>query len=235
MFAIMAAPLVVKVDPRKLKGRAALVDAIASLGVIAVVRLDEAARLKPVAEALAAGEVCALEITMTIPGALTALEALSQARGDALLLGAGTVLDAETARLAILAGARFVVAPTLSLEVVAMCHRYDVVAIPGGYTPTEILTAWTAGADLVKVFPARGLSPQYLKDLRTPLPQLRLVPTGGVTAENAGAYLEAGAVAVGVGGKLIAPDAVARGDWGRITEEARRLMGAVRQARAGAR
>ena len=148
-----------------------------------------------------------------------------------ILLGAGTVLDAETARLAILAGARFIVSPTFSARVVELCHRYDVVAMPGAYTPTELVTAWEAGADLVKVFPAGGLGPGYLADLRGPLPQLRLVPTGGVTAENAGAFLAAGAVAVGVGGALVEREAVARGEYGRMTEQALRLTRAIRAAR----
>jgi 2-dehydro-3-deoxyphosphogluconate aldolase/(4S)-4-hydroxy-2-oxoglutarate aldolase len=213
--------------------RAESVAALEALGAIAVVRLDDAARLRPVVEALAAGEVRAIEVTLTMPGALEALAALGPAFGEQILVGAGTVLDAPTARLAIQAGARFVVAPTFSASVVEICHRYDVVAVPGAYTPTEILTAWEAGADLVKVFPAGGLGPGYLKDLRGPLPQLRLVPTGGVTAENAGAFLAAGAVAVGVGGALVEREAVARGDYARITEQARRLKQAIRTAREG--
>ena len=170
---------------------------------------------------------------MTMRGALEALSSLSAEVGDRLLVGAGTVLDVETARLVIQAGARFVVAPTFRAAVVEMCRRYDVVAIPGAYTPTEIVTAWEAGADLVKVFPAGGLGPGYVKDLQGPLPQLRLVPTGGVTAENAGAFLAAGAVAVGVGGALVEREAVRRGDYARITEQARRLLRAVRAARGG--
>lgn len=211
--------------------RAETVATLEALGAVAVVRLEDAARLRPVVEALAAGEVRAVEVTMTTGGALDALAVLIPTLGDQLLIGAGTVLDAETARLAILAGARFVVAPTFSPRVVEVCHRYDVVAIPGGYTPSEILTAWEAGADLVKVFPASGLGPTYLKELRGPLPQLRLVPTGGVTAENAGAFLAAGAAAVGVGGALVEREAVARSDFRRITEQAHRLTRAVRAAR----
>src|SRR5690242_2811128 len=145
---------------------------------------------------------------MTMPGALEGLAALSAARDADLVVGAGSVLDAETARLAILAGARFVMAPSFSRPVVEMCHRYDVVAAPGAYTPTEILAAWEAGADLVKVFPATTLGPGYVKDVRGPMPQVRLVPTGGVTVENVGAFIEAGATAVGVGGALVARDVV---------------------------
>ena len=211
--------------------RAEAVATIEKLGAIAVVRLDDAARLRPVVEALAAGGVRAIEVTTTIPGALDALAELKRSPTGQFLLGAGTVLDAETARLAILAGARFIVSPTFSARVVELCHRYDVVAMPGAYTPTELVTAWEAGADLVKVFPAGGLGPGYLADLRGPLPQLRLVPTGGVTAENAGAFLAAGAVAVGVGGALVEREAVARGEYGRMTEQALRLTRAIRAAR----
>jgi 2-dehydro-3-deoxyphosphogluconate aldolase/(4S)-4-hydroxy-2-oxoglutarate aldolase len=215
--------------------RTEYVEKIRTLGVIAVVRLDDAAKLGPVVDALAAGDVRVIELTMTIPRALEALSATAAAHGERLVIGAGSVLDAETARLAILAGAHFVVAPTFDVALVEMCHRYDVAVIPGAFTPTEILTAWEAGADLVKLFPASALSPTYLKELRGPLPQVRLVPTGGVTAENAGAFVEAGAAAVGVGGALVARDAVARGDFARVTEYARRLTAAVRTARERAK
>jgi 2-dehydro-3-deoxyphosphogluconate aldolase/(4S)-4-hydroxy-2-oxoglutarate aldolase len=206
-----------------------------TLGVIAVVRLDDCAQLEPVVDALAAGDVRAVELTMTTPGALDALARLAAARGERLVIGAGSVLDAETARLAILAGARFVVAPTFKAAVVEMCHRYDVAAVPGALTPTEILTAWEGGADLVKLFPASAFGPGYLKELRGPLPQLRLVPTGGISADTAGAFVEAGAFAVGVGGALVARDAIARGELGRLTEYARRLTAAVRAARERAK
>jgi 2-dehydro-3-deoxyphosphogluconate aldolase/(4S)-4-hydroxy-2-oxoglutarate aldolase len=210
-----------------------LVTAIEATGVIAILRQADASSLRRIVDALYEGEVRAVEVTMTMPGALEALSTLSAQLGDRFLVGAGTVLDAETARLTILEGARFVVAPTFCAAVLEMCRRYDVVAMPGAYTPTEIVTAWDAGADLVKVFPAGGLGPGYLKDLRGPLPQLRLVATGGVTAENAGAFVAAGAVAVGVGGTLVEREAVARGDYARITEQARRLTRAVRAARGG--
>jgi 2-dehydro-3-deoxyphosphogluconate aldolase / (4S)-4-hydroxy-2-oxoglutarate aldolase len=211
--------------------RADSVRAIQALGAVAVVRLEDGARLGPVVEALVAGEVRAIEVTMTIPGALDAMAALRPIVDGRTLLGAGTVLDPETARLAILAGARFIVGPTLCPGVVAMCARYDVVSIPGAYTPTEILAAWEAGADIVKVFPAGGLGPDYVKDLLGPLPQLRLLPTGGVNADNAAAFLEAGAIAVGVGGALVERDAVRRGDYARVTDCARRLTSTIRAAR----
>jgi 2-dehydro-3-deoxyphosphogluconate aldolase/(4S)-4-hydroxy-2-oxoglutarate aldolase len=211
--------------------RSESVRVIEALGVVAVVRLDDATRLRTVVDALDAGGVRAIEITMTMQGALDALAGLAATAGERLLIGAGTVLDPETARLAVLAGARFVVAPTLRAEVLAMCRRYDVVAIPGGLTPTEILSAWEQGADLVKVFPAGALGPGYLRELRGPLPQVRLLATGGVGPDDAGAYVAAGAVAIGVGGALVERDAVARGDTARITEQAKRLTGAVRAAR----
>ena len=147
-----------------------------------------------------------------------------------MLIGAGSVLDAETARPAILAGARFVVGPTFRPAVVELCHRYDVLAIPGAYTPTEILSALEAGADLVKVFPAVALGPAYVRNVLGPLPHLRLLPTGGVTTENAAEFLDAGAVAVGVGGALLDGEALARGDYPRVTEAARRLTSAISAA-----
>jgi len=215
--------------------RAALVESIRTLGVVAVVRLDQATQLRPVVDALAAGDVRAIEVTMTMTGALDALSELSAAWGERVTLGAGSVLDAETARLAIVAGAGFVVAPTFSAAVVEMCHRYDVVAVPGALTPTEIVTAMQVGADLVKIFPASALGPGYLKELRGPLPRLRLLPTGGINVENAAAFIDAGAVAVGVGGALVPRDLVARGEFTRLTEYARRLTAVVRAARERAR
>jgi 2-dehydro-3-deoxyphosphogluconate aldolase/(4S)-4-hydroxy-2-oxoglutarate aldolase len=200
-------------------------------GLVAVVRLLDAGQSRPVIDALAAGDVRAFEITMTTPNALATLTAVTGERSDRLLVGAGTVLDAETARLAILAGARFIVSPTLHLSILHMCHRYDVTAVLGAYTPTEILTAWESGADLVKVFPASSLGPGYLKELKGPLPQLRLMPTGGVTLENVTAFIAAGAVAVGVGGALMSRDAVASGKYGLLTESARRWTKAIRAAK----
>jgi 2-dehydro-3-deoxyphosphogluconate aldolase/(4S)-4-hydroxy-2-oxoglutarate aldolase len=204
---------------------------LSASGLIAVLRLPDPAQSRPVVAALAAGDVAAVELTMTMPKALDALASLTQDQSERLLLGAGTVLDAETARLAILAGARFIVSPTLCLPIIEMCHRYDVIAIPGAFTPTEILTAWQAGADLIKLFPASSLGPGYLRELNGPLPQLRLVPTGGITIENAAAFIEAGAVAVGVGGALVARDVLASGRFARLTDNARQLTRAIRAAK----
>src|SRR6184192_4630946 len=155
---------------------------------------------------------------MTVPDALDVVRAVRRALGDRVLLGAGTVLDPETARAAMLAGAEFIVAPTLNLEVIRLCRRYDKLVMPGAFTPTEILTAWEAGADIVKVFPADVVGPAFFKALRGPLPQIRLMPTGGVDLTTAAEFLKAGACCLGVGGQLVEPKAVAAGDFARITE-----------------
>jgi 2-dehydro-3-deoxyphosphogluconate aldolase/(4S)-4-hydroxy-2-oxoglutarate aldolase len=198
--------------------------------VIAVVRLDSSAQLLKVARAIRAGGIEVVEFTMTTPNALATIEETGRTLGDDVLLGAGTVLDAETARLAILAGARFLVSPTLSRETIETCHRYGAVSIPGALTPTEILTAWEWGADLVKVFPARFGGPQYISDLLAPLPQVRLVPTGGVGPSNAGEFIRAGAKAVAVGGALVSTEIVAKGNFDLLTERARQLVAAVHDA-----
>jgi len=200
-------------------------------GVIAIVRLDSAAQLGQVARAIKAGGADVIEFTMTTPGALDIIASSARGFGDEVLLGAGTVLDAETARAAILAGAKFIVSPTLNAATVELCHRYSVIAVPGTLTPTEILTAWEWGADLVKVFPASIGGPDYIKGVLAPLPQVRLVPTGGVDVDNAADYIRAGAAAVAVGGSLVDKKLVAAGDFGTLTETARKLVAVVRQAR----
>lgn len=200
-------------------------------GVVAVVRMREAGPLVQVAEALAAGGIAAIEFTMTTPGALRVIEEVA-ARGDgSVVWGAGTVLDPETCRAAILAGARFIVAPTLNPRVVEVCRRYSIIAVPGAFTPTEILTAWECGADIVKVFPATALGPQYFKDVLAPLPQVRLLPTGGVSMENTGDFIRAGAVSVAVGGNLVRADDVAAGRFDALRERAAQYVAAVREAR----
>jgi 2-dehydro-3-deoxyphosphogluconate aldolase/(4S)-4-hydroxy-2-oxoglutarate aldolase len=197
--------------------------------VVAVVRLDSGEQLVNVAEALKAGGIATIEFTVSTPGAIDMIKEASSRFGDEVLMGAGTVLDPETARAAILAGAEFIVTPTLNPATIELCRRYGKPIVPGALTPTEILTAWEAGADMVKVFPASSMGPGYLKAVLAPLPQLRLVPTGGISAGNAAEYLKAGAVALGVGGKLVDKAAVAGGDWQTITTEAQRLIAAVRQ------
>ena len=197
--------------------------------VVAVVRLDSGDQLVKVAEALKAGGISAIEFTVPTPGALDMIKQAAAYFGNEVIMGAGTVLDPETARAAILAGAQFVVTPALNIKTIELCHRYGKPIIPGAMTPTEILTAWEAGADMVKVFPADSLGPAYLKAVLAPLPQVRLAPTGGVSAGNAADYLKAGATALGVGGKLVDKAAVAKGDWAALTAEAQRLMDVVRQ------
>ncbi|HZI79208.1 MAG TPA: bifunctional 4-hydroxy-2-oxoglutarate aldolase/2-dehydro-3-deoxy-phosphogluconate aldolase [Vicinamibacterales bacterium] len=203
-------------------------------GIVAVIRLESADVLAGVVDALAAGGVRVIEVTMTVPGAIAAIGRLASSVADDVLIGAGTVLDPETARRAIDAGARFVVSPVFRPATIAACHALDVPAIPGCYTPTEILNAWEAGADIVKVFPANGLGPSFLKDVRAPLPQVKLMPTGGVSIDNAGDWLRAGAVAVGVGGALVDARLVAAGDLAALTGRAARIVANVRAARLAA-
>jgi 2-dehydro-3-deoxyphosphogluconate aldolase/(4S)-4-hydroxy-2-oxoglutarate aldolase len=191
--------------------------------------------LVDVVEALAAGGVTVAEVTFTVPGALDVIRAARQRLGDRVLLGAGTVLDPETARAAFLAGAEFIVSPAVNTEVIKLCRRYDKLVMPGAFTPTEVLTAWEAGADVVKVFPADVVGPAFFKALRGPLPQVKLMPTGGVDLNTAAEFLKAGAVCLGVGGQLVDPAAVAAGDFARITDTARKYAEIVRRHRAGLR
>src|SRR5207302_2117559 len=168
-------------------------------GIVAVVRSPDGQQLVEVVRALADGGVTVAEVTLTVPNALEVLRQVRQALGDRLLLGAGTVLDPETARAVLLAGAEYIVAPTLNLDVIRLCQRYDKLVMPGAFSPTEILTAWEAGADIVKVFPADVVGPAFFKALRGPLPQIRVMPTGGVDLTTAAAFLKAGACCLGVG------------------------------------
>jgi len=201
-------------------------------GIIAIVRFDRSEQLIQVARAIKAGGVGIIEFTMTTPNALGIIEESRREFGDEVLLGAGTVLDAETARAAILAGAEFIVAPTLDPEVIEVCRRYSKVVIPGAFSPTEILAAWQWGADFVKVFPASLGGPDYLKAIRGPLPQVKLIPVGGVSLENTGDFIKAGAAAVAVGGNLVKKRAIAEGNFAELTETARQFVAAVREGRA---
>ncbi len=205
---------------------------IVNCGVVAIIRVASAQEAVEVCGAIAKGGVKPIEITMTIPGAIDAIKELKGATEDKVLLGAGTVLDPETARAVILAGAEFVVCPTLNLEVIEVCRRYSKVVIPGAFTPTEILTAWEAGADIVKVFPATVGGPRYLRDIRGPLPQIRLMPTGGVNVDNTPDFIRAGAVAVAAGTSLVDKKAVSEGKYDIITENAKKFVEAVKLARA---
>ena len=200
-------------------------------GVVAIVRFDRSEPLVQVARALQAGGVRAIEFTMTTPNALQVIEESVRAFGKDVLLGAGTVLDAETARAAILAGAEFIVAPTLNPSVIEVCRRYSKVVIPGAFTPTEILRAWECGADFVKVFPAEFGGPAYFKAVLAPLPQVKLIPVGGVSLETTGDFIKAGAAAVAVGGNLVKKSAIAAGRFDELTEMAHSFVEAVRRAR----
>jgi 2-dehydro-3-deoxyphosphogluconate aldolase/(4S)-4-hydroxy-2-oxoglutarate aldolase len=202
-------------------------------GLVAVVRADSSEPLVQVVAALVEGGVTAAEITFTVPGAVEVIGCVRRELGDRVALGAGTVLDPETARAALLAGAEYLVTPTLNLDVIRLARRYDKVVMPGAFTPTEVLTAWEAGADIVKVFPADIGGPPYFKALRGPLPQIRLMPTGGVDLTTADAFLKAGACCLGVGGALVEPKAVASGDFDRIRDLASQYAAIVRRFRGG--
>ncbi len=201
-------------------------------GIVAILRTEHAALLADVAEALVAGGVDCLEITFTVPRAHKVLEVVADQLGDRAVVGAGTVLDPETARIALLAGAQFIVAPNTNVEVIRLCRRYDKLIMPGALTPTEVLAAWEAGADIVKIFPCDMLGPGHLRALRGPYPQVRMMPTGGVTLETVGAFLEAGAFALGVGTKLVEPRAIRDRDLAHIEHSARQYIAAIGAARA---
>jgi 2-dehydro-3-deoxyphosphogluconate aldolase/(4S)-4-hydroxy-2-oxoglutarate aldolase len=201
-------------------------------GVIAIMRANSSEQLRAAADAITAGGVRVIEVTMTTPGALDAIKAASQRYGSEVLFGAGTVLDAETARVAILVGAGFVVAPTLNLEMIAMCNRYSIPVAPGCYTPTEMLTAWEAGADLIKLFPADVGGPGLIKSLLAPLPQLSLVPVGGVNLNTTAEFIRQGAYAVGVGSSLVDQKLLDSGDMAELTRRAEAFVTEVRKGRA---
>ncbi len=211
-----------------------IVTALEHAGIVAVIRMKDPARLRAVVDAIAEGGVRALEITMSVPGAVELIREIAPTLPQGFVFGAGTVLDADTVARVVDAGAQFVVSPVFRREVIDACRARDVAALPGCFTPTEILDAWDAGADIVKVFPATALGPSYLKDVRAPLPQVKLMPTGGVTVENAGDWIRAGAVAVGVGTSLLDSEAIAAGNFAVLREKAERMVANVREARGQA-
>jgi len=213
--------------------RAEITAAIEQLGVVAIIRLQDPHALHGVVQALAEGGVRALEVTMTVPRAIELIAELAPTLPDGFLLGAGTLIDAATTRRAITAGAQFIVSPVFRPDVISAGHEMDVPVMPGCFTATEILNAWEAGADIVKVFPATSVGPSYLKDIRGPLPHVKLMPTGGVSIDNVGDWLKAGAVAVGVGSALLDAKAIAAGSYGVIADNARRMIANVRAARGG--
>ncbi len=200
-------------------------------GIVAVVRSETPDPLVKAVRALAEGGVTAIEITFTVPDAPDVIRQVRKELGDEIILGAGTVLDAETARIALLAGAEYLVSPVVNPEIIRLARRYDKVIMPGAFTPTEILLAWESGADVVKVFPADVGGPAYFKSLRGPLPQVRLMPTGGVDLTTAESFLRAGACCLGVGSSLVEPKALASGDFARIRDLAAQYTAIVARVR----
>lgn len=220
--------------PRARSDRELVVQRLIELGAIAVVRLPDAAGVLRAIDAIRAGGITGVELTMTTPRALELLEEMSRTMGDDVLAGMGSVTDAESVRRAVDAGARYIVSPVFKPEVIAEAHRLGTAVMPAGFTPTEILAAHEAGADIVKVTPAEVLGVAFIKGVMAPMPFLRLMPTGGVTPENIGEWLRAGAVAAGVGSALVDPRLVAAGDFATLTARARRMAQSVAEAR-GAR
>ncbi|PQO41289.1 2-dehydro-3-deoxyphosphogluconate aldolase [Blastopirellula marina] len=205
---------------------------ISSTGIVAVIRADNGEILADVTQALVDGGVTAIEVTFTVPKAHKVLEYVADRFGDQIQLGAGTVLDAETARIAILAGAEFIVSPIVDLPTIEISHRYDKAMMAGALTPTEVVKAWQAGSDVVKIFPSDLTGPSYLKSLKGPLPQVRMMPTGGVNLDTAEEFLKAGACALGVGGSLVEKSAIDSGNMDRIRDLARQYVEIVQRFRA---
>ena len=210
-----------------------ILSSIIDIGIVPIARTTSAESAILAIEAIYRGGIRAAEITMTVPGALNALEKIADKFGDKIVLGAGTVLDPETARACMLAGAEFFVTPTLRLSTIEVAKRYSKVIMPGALTPTEVLTAWEAGADIVKIFPCGNVGgPKYIKALKGPLPQIEMVPTGGVNLETAGDFLKAGACAVAVGGELVDAKSIKEGRFDLIEEKARQYLAAIAKARS---
>jgi 2-dehydro-3-deoxyphosphogluconate aldolase/(4S)-4-hydroxy-2-oxoglutarate aldolase len=206
---------------------------IRDVGIVPIVRTTSAESAIRAVEAIYEGGIRAAEITMTVPGAVRALEQVADRFGDKIVLGAGTVLDPETARVCMLAGAEFFVTPALRLSTIEICRRYSKVICPGALTPTEVLTAWESGADIVKVFPCGNVGgPKYIKALKGPLPHIEMIPTGGVNLETTGEFLKAGACAVAVGGELVDAKTIKEGNYEVFTERARQYLEVIARARA---
>jgi len=209
-----------------------LADKIIFNKIVAVIRMSDSEKLLKVAEAIHKGGIDAIEITMTTPNALKVIEILSKKMSDIIQVGVGSVLNAETARLAINAGAEFVVSPVYKTEIVTLTHQYNKAVIPGAFTPTEILTAHEAGADFVKVFPADILGMDFIRAIKAPIPNLKLIPTGGVNLDNAGDWIKAGACAVGIGSALLDQKAISENNFGKLTENALRICQSINQVRS---
>lgn len=211
-----------------------MLSTLREVGIIPVIRADSADAAKAVVDALVEAGLNVAEITMTVPRAIDAIASVAKHFGDKMLIGAGTVTDAETTKRALDAGAEFIVSPCLVPDVIDAAHRADVAVLPGALTPTEVFEAFRLGGDMIKVFPAQNLGgASYLRALRGPFPQIPLVPTGGVTIDNVREMFDAGAAAVGVGSELISKDALARRDYAAISTLATQFLAAVRQARSG--
>jgi 2-dehydro-3-deoxyphosphogluconate aldolase / (4S)-4-hydroxy-2-oxoglutarate aldolase len=219
--------------PKAATPRQTVVDALERAGVVAIIRLADASALRRVVDALVDGGVRALEVTMTVPGAVELIRELAPTLPDEVTFGAGTVTDPATVHRVIEAGARFVVSPIFRPAIVAACHEHDVAAIPGCFSPTEIFDAWEAGADVVKVFPSGPLEPSFCREIHGPFPAVKLMPTGGIALDRIADWLRAGAVAVGLGGALVRPADAAAGDFRAITDRARCAVAAVAAVREG--
>jgi len=209
----------------------AVLDQILETGVIAIMRASSSDQLLSAAEAILAGNVIAIEVTMTTPNALDVIRQATEKLGDQVIFGVGSILDSETARAAILAGAQFVVCPTLNLGTIQICQRYSVPVMPGAYTPTEILTAWEAGADVVKVFPASAGGPAYIKAIKGPLPHIQLAAGGGVNLDTTVDFFQAGVCVVGVGGELVNQKLLDKRDFDTITERVRKFRSLADEGR----
>ncbi|HZH35312.1 MAG TPA: bifunctional 4-hydroxy-2-oxoglutarate aldolase/2-dehydro-3-deoxy-phosphogluconate aldolase [Pyrinomonadaceae bacterium] len=215
-----------------MNNKSAVIRQIKEIGVIPVIRANSSDEAMRAIDAIRAGGVSTMEITMTVPGAVKVMEDVAKRYGAEVLVGAGTVLDAETARICILSGAQFVISPAFNPETVSLCKKYGIVVMPGALTPTEVVQAWTAGADFVKVFPAGALGgASYIKSLKAPLPQIELIPTGGVSLKTAADFIKAGAGALGIGADLVDLEALRNGQDDLITERARRYVEIVKEAR----
>jgi 2-dehydro-3-deoxyphosphogluconate aldolase/(4S)-4-hydroxy-2-oxoglutarate aldolase len=209
-----------------------ILSSIVDIGIVPIVRTSSAESAIKAVEAIYRGGIRAAEITMTVPGAIRALEKVADQFGDKIMLGAGTVLDPETARACMLAGAEFIVTPSLRISTIEIVQRYSKVITPGAMTPTEVLAAWEAGADMVKVFPCGNLGgPKYIKALKGPFPHIEMVPTGGVNLETAGEFLKAGASAVAVGSELVDGKTIKEGRYDIIEERARQYLAVIAKAR----
>jgi 2-dehydro-3-deoxyphosphogluconate aldolase/(4S)-4-hydroxy-2-oxoglutarate aldolase len=213
--------------------KAEIIKHIEDLGLVPVVRASSADEAMQAIDAIKAGGVDVLEITMTVPGAVKVIEKVADKYGSDVLVGAGTVLDPETARACLLAGAQFIVSPALNLDTISICQRYSAPVMPGVLTPTEVITAWSAGADLVKVFPCGSVGgASYVKNLKGPFPQIKIIPTGGVSLTTAADFIKAGASALGVGTDLVDVKAIREGNPQVVTDRAKQFLDIVREARA---